>query len=158
MAAAFVALVFVGREQAPVPTGTSPLVVQQARPAPAVESRDNGERRVESARASGLVSAPALFDRNADRNQRASRSMVADSLVLSVTGQPEAVLAGAGQAVDDQLAWVRNFQMVSLQEQKQIELLRFEAAPTMIRPEGRQLGGRAPAEATVEMTGFRFIK
>lgn len=85
-------------------------------------------------------------------------SLVADSLVLSGGRQVETALSAAGQEDDDQLAWIRSFQLVSLQERKKLGELRFDVVSPSLRPEGRQLGGRAPAENTVEMTAFRFLK
>mgnify|MGYP001587261596 CR=1 FL=1 len=84
--------------------------------------------------------------------------LVSESLVLSGNKQSDAVFSASMQQADDQLAWIRNFQLVSLKERTQLDQLRFESAPASLRPEGRQLLGRAPTEATVEMTAFRIIK
>jgi len=58
----------------------------------------------------------------------------------------------------DQLAWVRNLQLVSLQQRARADQLRFETAPATLRPDGRHLGGHNSPETTVEMTSFRFVK
>jgi hypothetical protein len=84
--------------------------------------------------------------------------LIAGSLVLSGNRQQQESAAAMASVVDDQLAWMREFQMMSLQERQRIEQLRFEAAPVSLRPDGRQLGGFAPAEAAAESTAFRFVR
>ena len=93
-----------------------------------------------------------------EAKSRPTVSMVADSLVLSGGRQADAALLAAGSEGDDQLGWIRSFQLVSLQERKNLENLRFEVSSPSLRPEARQLGARASTEATVEMAAFRFIK
>lgn len=86
-------------------------------------------------------------------------TLVAAPLVLSAnnqTGSP--LMTTALPASEDELAWVRSFQMISMQERKKIEQLRFETPVPSLRPEGRPLGVRNSADAEVEMTAFRFRK
>ncbi len=82
----------------------------------------------------------------------------AESLVLSGNKDSEAVFSASMQQADDQLAWIRNFQLVSLKERTQLDQLRFESPPASLRPDHRQLMGRTPTDATMEMTAFRINK
>ncbi|MBM3852970.1 MAG: zf-HC2 domain-containing protein [Verrucomicrobia bacterium] len=84
--------------------------------------------------------------------------LIAGSLVLSGSRQPLEIATAMVTAGDDQLAWMRDFQMVSLQERQRIEQLRFESVPVSLRPDGRQLGVPAPQEAAAETTAFRFVR
>jgi len=153
VAAACVALVFVGRGPSSPQTGATQIVERTATPAPSVEPGASGRRTGETT-TRGLVSVAGSRDGVA----QARVSLVTDSLVLSGNSQAEALLKASVQSADDQLAWIRSFQLVSLEERKHFEQLHFETAPASLRPEGRQLGGQAPTDANVEMTAFRFRK
>lgn len=102
----------------------------------------------------GLVAASKLSAERAG----ARVTLVGTPLVLSGGNQVELAAPVAVSDADDQLAWVRNFQLVSMQERKKLEEFRFEVAPATLRPEARPLGGRPATDATVEMAAFRFIK
>jgi hypothetical protein len=58
----------------------------------------------------------------------------------------------------DQLAWMRNFQLVAVRQPSEIDHLRFGTTPANLRPDARRLGTKADADGTVEMTSFRFVK
>ncbi len=92
-----------------------------------------------------------------DSGEASKVTLVTESLVLSGI-RPSPSVITVGLSPDDQLAWMRNFQLVSIQERNQLDQLRFDAPPPTLRPDRRQLGTRAPAEAAVEMTAFRFVK
>lgn len=156
LAAACLTLLFVARNGREAGPEAPRALVQSATPAPATSNgmTDAAKSAVANSSTRGIVLAATA----ADRAPGARVTLLSDSLVLSGNKQPEAIFASTSTSGEDQLAWVRDFQLVTLQERSQLEQLRFETAPPTLRPEGRPLGGRAPAEATVEMTAFRFKK
>jgi hypothetical protein len=156
LAAACLTVLFVARGGRETGAEAPRAFVQSAKPTPSASTDLNGAPQSAFANSStrGIVLAGAAADPGAGSRV----TMFSDSLVLSGNKQAEVVFASTSKNGDDQLAWVRDFQLVSLQERNQLEQLRFETAPPTLRPEGRPLGGRAPAEATVEMTAFRFRK
>jgi hypothetical protein len=157
LAAACVVLMLGIREKRQPAANISPARNQSVAVAPAAKASPTTGRLVLATNNTvpfGLVAVAGA----PGRSERSKVTLVSDSLVLSGSRQADAVLAAAMAPADDQLAWMRDFQLVPLQERTQLEQLRFEAAPPTLRPEGRQLGGRAPAETTVEMTAFRFVK
>lgn len=156
LAAACLTLLFVARNGREAGPEAPRAFVQSAKPGPSSSNGVNGTAK--SAVANSGTRGIVLAATAADRASGARVTLIGDSLVLSGNKQPEAIFASTSSNGDDQLAWVRDFQIVSLQERSQLEQLRFETAPPTLRPEGRPLGGRAPAEATVEMTAFRFKK
>jgi hypothetical protein len=155
LAAASLTLLFVARGGRETGAEAPRAFVQSAKPAPSASTELNGasQSAVANSGTRGIVLAATAADPGAGSRV----TMISDSLVLSGNKQTEVVFASTSNG-DDQLAWVRDFQLVSLQERNHLEQLRFETAPPTLRPEGRPLGGRAPVEATVEMTAFRFRK
>jgi hypothetical protein len=158
LAAAGAVLIFVGRgimpaHNFPQEGGAATVAIQPAvdfgskQTGFALGSENSGPR--------GLV---AAIGRQGREDGRKEGTLVSESLVLSGSKQAEVVLAVAVQQADDQLAWMHNFQLVSLEKRNQLEQIRFEATPVSMRPDVHHLGGRTPVEATVEMTAFRFVK
>ena len=157
-AAAGIALVLVfvekPRTATAVPTESSRSLAGQ--PVPPVGPNPGGTEAMVLDRVAprGLI---AVTNRPGQTDQPAL-VLVSESLVLSGNKPSEAVFSASMQQADDQLAWIRNFQLVPLKERTLLDQLRFEPAPASLRPEGHQLLGRAPTEATVEMTAFRIVK
>jgi anti-sigma factor RsiW len=84
--------------------------------------------------------------------------LVSDQLSLASSTQ-DVVMANAVSEANEQLKWISSLQITPLQQHAPTEMPRFDIHPTTLRPEARALGSnRAPAEASVEMTAFRFVK
>jgi hypothetical protein len=84
--------------------------------------------------------------------------LVSDPLLLTSSTQ-EVVMANAVSEANEQLKWLTSLEVTPIQPNVPAEQLRFDVRPATLRPEARVLGGnRAPAEANVEMTAFRFVK
>lgn len=152
-AAACVALLLVRRDRtsadAPVFVGAP----QQVAPSPAMESPAVAINP--PVVQVGIASAPSP----GVQNRRIPATLVADPLLLTGSAQNEAMLVVASPQATDQLAWVQAFQLSPLPQRVPAEQLRFGTAPANLRPEGRPLGGtRAPTQAEIEMTAFRFLK
>lgn len=148
LAAACMAVLFVVRSGREKGAETPQALAQVSAPS---ETSPNGSAKAGSG---GIVRGAAPADLAAGSR----KTLISDPLVLSGIKQPGAVFVSSTKTEGDQLAWVRDFQLVSLQERNHLEQLRFENAPPTLRPEGRPLGGRTPTEADVEMTAFRFRK
>lgn len=148
LAAACMALLFVARSGRDKGAEIPQVLASASVPS---QTALNGSARVANG---GIVRGTAPADLAAAQR----KTLISDPLVLSGIKQPGAVFVSSAKNDSDQLAWVRDFQLVSLQERNHLEQLRFENAPPTLRPEGRPLGGRTPAEADVEMTAFRFRK
>lgn len=87
-------------------------------------------------------------------------SLMNEPLVLSsshMVAPLDRAVAGASAEMD-QLAWMRNFQLVAVRQPSEIDHLRFGTTPANLRPDARRLGTKADADGTVEMTSFRFVK
>jgi hypothetical protein len=154
IAAAAVAVMFVGRSPEPKAGSGSLAGAQVSAPAPAGAVAGNqGSRQQPPSAWRGLVSAV-----DQPKTSQEKITLVADSLVLSGRGRASMPMAPMLRNGEDELAWIRNFQMVSLQERTRIEQLRFETPPAALQPDGRQLGVRVSGETEVEMTAFRFRK
>jgi hypothetical protein len=160
-AAACVAIIFVGRsrQQAAADAGQSqpvalvaPAVVPQATVAQATPtplSIDTPESR-----------ANALAPRSLRRGEPVQVTFVgSNALFLSPTNAANAVSSPAQQG-NDQFAWLHtNLGMVPLEQQLQLEQLRFQTTPATLRPEGRALGGRAldkSQEPATEMISWKL--
>lgn len=151
LAAACLTLLFVARNSRESAAAAPRSLVQS-------EASARSEANVAAAPAVAATGGIVRASAPTDLGGSARMTLIGDSLVLSGVKQPEAVFVSTARHEADQLAWVRDFQLVSLQERNQLDQLRFESAPPTLRPEGRPLGGRAPAEPAVEMTAFRFKK
>lgn len=93
-----------------------------------------------------------------------SRSLMAEpaaasdrSLMLSFSSVPSPGLRLVSHQ-EDQLEWVRQFQMVSLADRNSVSLPRFEGKPHTLRPDVRAIRLGLPAETTDEFAAFRFLK
>jgi anti-sigma factor RsiW len=132
--AAGLAVAFVLWQRSPVPQPASG-------PALAVASPAQGEPQ------RGLVAAT---------NPAAPRlTLVGESLALS--GGLQVGGNSPVRSPSDQLEWLRNFQVATVPVAGGTSTLRFDHSAQPQRPEARQLGLKAQAEAA-EMTAFRFAK
>lgn len=85
-------------------------------------------------------------------------TLVTDPLLLTKHTEAEATVVAANDGAD-QLKWINSVQLRPLQQGVPADELRFDVRPATLRPDPRTLpGNRAPAEAKVEMTAFRFVK
>lgn len=99
----------------------------------------------------GLVAA-------ADRISPASLALTGESLGLPRGLRPGgAVETLAAARASDGLDWLREFQVAGMPNTDSARTLRFDHSTLPIRPEARQLGLKAQADAA-EMTAFRFSK
>lgn len=78
-----------------------------------------------------------------------------NTLALSFSRPQSSGLRMATPA-EDQLEWVRNFQLVSLAERNRITLPHFEAAPKSLRPDARAIRFSGSPEPAEETAAFRF--
>jgi hypothetical protein len=146
-AAACIALIFVNRGSSPAATGANA----------------NGSPLVKSVPAAPAAARPMTVVDNQPRAPRSLGSRPASTLVddpLFLTGKSatEEAIATA-QSDSNPLAWINALQIAPIQPRVPADELRFTQVPATMRPEARALGGnRAPAEANVEMTAFRFVK
>jgi hypothetical protein len=132
------------------PSAFSKADARPADPGAASRSPSNGHQgRGVIAVADRQVGAPA------GRVSLMSESLVLSSGVHLESLEPAVVVQSSEM---DQLAWMRNFQLVSIRQPAEVDHLRFGTAPTNLRPDARRLGVRSEPEATVEMTSFRFVK
>lgn len=99
----------------------------------------------------GLVAA-------ADRVDAPRLTLVGEPLVLSAGRQVHgAGSAASARPAEDQLDWLRNFQVATVPVAENGGALEFNHSTAPRRPEARQLGLKAQAEAA-EMTAFRYAK
>ncbi len=140
--AAGLALTFVLWQRPPGPAAGQPALVQSDPPAAAVPPGAVPPRR-------GLVAA--------------SDHAAPGRLVL--TGEPLGLAGGlrlrstgtATASIGDELDWLRNLQVAASPASEGPAKLHFDHSAGAVRPDGRQLGLKAQAEAA-EMTAFRFSK
>ena len=140
--AAGLALTFVLWQRPPGPAAGQPALVQSDPPAAAVPPGAVAPRR-------GLVAA--------------SDHAAPGRLVL--TGEPLGLAGGlrlrstgtATASIGDELDWLRNLQVAASPASEGPAKLHFDHSAGAVRPDGRQLGLKAQAEAA-EMTAFRFSK
>ena len=85
------------------------------------------------------------------------RSLVSTSLVLSAT-KPTASGLKVAAPVDEQLAWLRSFQMTAMADRLPVESLRFETTSGSLRPDSRQLRDGSVADPADEIAAFRFLR
>jgi hypothetical protein len=144
-AAACVAVIFVSRGQQDA-VGSVPVRAELAQSV-SVPAAAPVSARV------GLVSVASRT-----HAERPGATLVSNPLLLK-NSPAEAVMAAALNDANQQLAWIHNLQLAPLQRGAG-DQLRFEPAPATLRPEARALNsGRAPpAEASVELAAFRFVK
>jgi len=99
----------------------------------------------------GLVAA-------ADRVDAPRLTLVGEPLVLSASRQVNGPGSAAStRPAEDQLEWLRNFQVATVPVADAGITLEFNQSAAPRRPEARQLGLKAQAEAA-EMTAFRYAK
>jgi hypothetical protein len=160
-AAACIAFAFVSlrnRTMDPVPSlpaGASSTISSNIANTPPVSVAATGNTNLD-APVRGLV-APGDWQTGAPATRL---SLMRGSLVLSSGNQAEPMdgVAIAQPMEMDQLAWMRNFQLVAVRQPAEIDQLRFITAPASLRPEARRLGGRSESEAAAEWAAFRFVK
>ena len=145
-AAACLAVILVNRGQRPGVAPTPESSVAVVMPTPSAP-------KAEPVRVANETSGPRML--GAARQPK----LVADPLSLTSTTQ-DVVMANAVSEANEQLKWISSLQITPLQQHvSAAEMPRFDVRPTTLRPEARALGSnRAPAEASVEMTAFRFVK
>jgi hypothetical protein len=170
-AAACVAIVFVGRSRQQASEAAS-LAASLAATTEAAHSVANGATsNVEAADIARLT--PAVIEggassvgpRSLGGNALAAAlkpsatTLMPESLSLTRHTQADALMTAAVQETNAQFAWMHNVQLTPIQPALPLTELRFET-PATLRPEGRALGNRAPAQidASVEMTAFRFAR
>lgn len=85
------------------------------------------------------------------------RDANADMLALSFSRAPGTGLRVATHS-EDQLEWVRHFQVVSMSERNRVTLPRFEPVPVTLRPDARAIRLASPVESAEETAAFRFLK
>jgi hypothetical protein len=163
-AAACVAIIFVGRSRQEQASAEAAQNAVAAKTAPAVTPRlatmdakvtpiaiDTPQAQ---ARAGGIVAASTLR-----QNESAQPSFVStNALFLS-----QNTSANASVPANDQFAWLHtNLGLVSLDQQLQLEKMRFQTGSITLQPsaEAQRLGGRAPSNKNqppaTEMNAFQF--
>jgi len=148
-AAACVALVFVSRgalKSVPASEGgTGPVAVQSTRVLP-------------TARIAADVSPAVTKLAPANSGGLVQRSMLVNDPFLLAGRANDAEFTRVGQP-NEQLAWIGALQIAPVPQRVPIETLRFEPQSTILPQDSRGLANRpGPADATAEMTAFRFVK
>jgi hypothetical protein len=161
-AAACVAIIFVGRnrQQAAAEAGQAQSVAASVAPAAAPQAVASDVKSTPISIDTPAARAGALASKSLRRAEPPQATFVAnDALFLTPNNSADTV--ATAQQANDRFAWLTtNLGMVPIEQQLQLEQLRFQSAPTTLRPEGsRALGSRSmpkSQEPATEMSAFQL--
>jgi len=105
-----------------------------------------------------VVSAPAVAGSGLNASLVTKSGPAGDgALALSFSRTPRPGLRLITDK-NDQLDWIRQFQLVSVADRSSVALPRFEVKPNELRPDVRAIRLGTPAEPAEEAAAFRFLK